>query len=258
VASLSFLTERLKSIFRKYQRLPLRQRIIWLAVAVLVPMASSLYCLGASAFLLRNHLLKAKVTLIPAPSPTPILPISITLTPTATSSPLPSPTATSPPAPTLQPTPTQKPLPTSASRKPTVTATHAPSPTLITTRTPNLIPTPRPAPSVHIGDLDGQSVKLQRGYWKAVVTITIHDGTHAALSGVTVFGTFHQNGTSVGPFSCRTDAGGTCSVDSGQLLAKQGKTTFTVTDVSTPLGYDPTANHDPDGDSDGTSTTISK
>jgi len=111
---------------------------------------------------------------------------------------------------------------------------------------------------MHIDDLDGQSVKLQRGHWNAIITITVHDGTHGAVSGATVFGTFYQNGTSVGPFSCPTDGSGTCSVDSGQLPSKQGKVTFTVTDVTGPLNYDPTANHDPDGDSDGTSMTISK
>jgi len=120
-----------------------------------------------------------------------------------------------------------------------------------------LAPTPN---RLHVGDLDGQGVKLQRGHWKAVVTIMVDDADHNAVAGASVNGTFYQNGASVGPFICVTSASGTCSIDSGQLPSKDGKTTFIVGHVvHDTLSYDATANHDPDGDkSSGTSITVGK
>lgn len=119
--------------------------------------------------------------------------------------------------------------------------------------------TAAPSTDIHVGDLDSHGVKLQKGKWKAIVTITIHDGSHNPVANATVSGDFNQNGTFVGSFTCTTDGTGTCSIDSGQLPGKQGKATFTVTGVSHgTLTYDATANHDPDGDSNGTSITVLK
>ena len=112
---------------------------------------------------------------------------------------------------------------------------------------------------IHVGDLGGQGVKLQKGKWEAIVTITIHDGSHNPVTNTTVSGDFNQNGTFVDSLTCTTDGTETCSIDSGQLSSKQGKTAFTVTGVShDTLTYNATANHDPGGDSDGTSITVSK
>ena len=53
---------------------------------------------------------------------------------------------------------------------------------------------------------------------------------------------------------------GNCTLDSGQLPSKKGKgTDFMVGNVTHgTLGYDGSANHDPDGDSNGTAIQLSK
>ena len=124
--------------------------------------------------------------------------------------------------------------------------------------TPTSTPTPAPANALHVGDIDGTGVKLQQGAWKAIVTITIHDSDHAPVAGAVVSGTFYQS-TSVGPLSCTTGASGSCSIDSGQLPSKQGKASFTIETVThASSDYDPSNNHDVDGDSDGTTISLSK
>jgi hypothetical protein len=67
-----------------------------------------------------------------------------------------------------------------------------------------------------------------------------------------------SGGTS-GSAQAVTDASGQCTFESESLLKRNGTATLTVTGVShTDYAYDATANHDPDGDSDGTSITVSK
>ena len=111
---------------------------------------------------------------------------------------------------------------------------------------------------MHVGDLDGEGVKLQKGNWEALVTITVHDASESPLDGAEVTGTFTQNGFTVGPLFCTT-SGGTCTIDSGQLPSKAGKATFTVDSVElTGETHKPGENHDPDSDSNGTTIEVSK
>jgi PKD repeat protein len=126
----------------------------------------------------------------------------------------------------------------------------------ITVNTPLL---PDPVVSVHIGDLDGLSVKMSRGNWGASVTITVHDNNHNIVVGATVNGVFYQEGGYVELVSGVTGFGGTCTLSSDQLLNKKGqaKATFVVNNVTDTLPYTG-VNHDPDGDSDGTTIVISK
>ncbi len=109
-----------------------------------------------------------------------------------------------------------------------------------------------------MGDLDGTGIKLNKGFWKAVVTITLHDAGGNPVADATVGGTFFQNGNSIGPLICVTDVSGTCAIDSEQFPSRQGKATFVVDYVTHTLSYEDAANHDPDGDSDGTSIALSK
>jgi hypothetical protein len=157
--------------------------------------------------------------------------------------------------PTPTPTTTYTPTPTST---PTPTLTNTPTPTSTPTPTPTHTPTP-PAGNnfIHVGDLDSESIKLKKGNWKALVTITVHDANHNPLSGVIVSGTFTQNGLSIEK-GCTTDTG-LCTVDSDSFPSKSGKATFMVDSLAYPdLNYEPVNNHDPDGDSDGTTIPLSK
>ncbi len=113
------------------------------------------------------------------------------------------------------------------------------------------------SPSNHVGDLDGSSTKLSQGNWSSQVVITVDNGSHAGVAGIIVTGDFMQNGTVETTDSCTTDGTGACTVDSGQWASKGGSgKSFVVTGVSG--DYDALANHDPDGDSDGTTIALSK
>ena len=169
----------------------------------------------------------------PAPTPTPVPP-----TPTPTPVP-PTPTPTPTPVP---PTPTPTPVP------PTPTPTPTPVP-----------PTPTPTPgssAMHVGDLDGASTNVGKN-WKATVTITVHDATHNPVVSSTVNGSW--SGGYSGSASCITDSTGRCSVTTGAINSKTSSATFTVNTVShATLTYQSAANHDPDGDSNGTQITVYK
>ena len=111
-------------------------------------------------------------------------------------------------------------------------------------------------PKVHVGDLDGSTQRVGKN-WKATVTITVHGASEQVVAGATVTGTW-SGGTS-GFGSCTTGTSGTCSIATGAISGSQGGATFTVTGVSSAGNtYDPTLNHDPDGDSTGTNITIAR
>jgi hypothetical protein len=109
-------------------------------------------------------------------------------------------------------------------------------------------------PSVHVGDLEASTVKGS-GTWQASVSIRIHTAGHASQPGAVVSGVW-GDGLSA---TCTTTIAGTCSVGSGSVARKVQSTTFRVTSVTVGSAtYDAAANHDPDGDSTGTSITISR
>ena len=112
--------------------------------------------------------------------------------------------------------------------------------------------------SMHIGNLDGSSTTIAGGRWRATVAVTAHDVDDAPVSGATVTGTWSAGDTNGRTLSCTTDGTGRCTVQSGRLsLATNANVTFTITDVThAGLTYLPSANHDPDGDSTGTSIVV--
>jgi VCBS repeat-containing protein len=114
-----------------------------------------------------------------------------------------------------------------------------------------------PAPTMHVGDLDGASVTVGKGSWRATVTAGVHDSTHGPVSGATVTGLW--SGGASGTGSCTTDATGRCSIPSASIANSKKNQTFTVTSVSNGLTYVASENHDPDGDSSGgTAITVKK
>jgi PKD repeat protein len=108
--------------------------------------------------------------------------------------------------------------------------------------------------TMHVGDLDGDLAK-GNDQWDARVTVTIHDGDEELVPGATVHGTW--SGDVAGSSTCTTDASGQCQLARTGILAGVGSVVLTVEGVShATLSYDPAANHDPDGDSNGTSISI--
>jgi hypothetical protein len=108
--------------------------------------------------------------------------------------------------------------------------------------------------TVHVGDLDGSSINRGRT-WTAIVAITVHDANHGAVASATASGGW-SDGSSA---SCVTDSSGQCAVSLSGILKRTGNVIFAVNEVAhATLTYDATDNHDPDGDSDGTSITVYK
>lgn len=115
-------------------------------------------------------------------------------------------------------------------------------------------PPPEPPPpssaEVHVGDLDVTTGTGKRRWWSRV-TVELHDGDENPIAGVTV--TF---GTPSGNIACQTDGTGRCTTKRLNQDNSVSSVTYTVASVSEP-DYDAGANHDSDGDSDGTSITAS-
>ena len=118
--------------------------------------------------------------------------------------------------------------------------------------------TPPPTGTMHVGDLDGTSRVVNKNFWSATVTITVHDANEAPVANASVTGTW--SGGYKGTGTCVTGSTGQCSLTSGNIrTATSPSVTFTVTNVTqATLTYDADANHDPDGDSTGTAITINK
>jgi hypothetical protein len=116
-------------------------------------------------------------------------------------------------------------------------------------------PTPPPVP-IHVGDLDG-STATSKNTWTASVTITVHNASDGTVQGATVSGNW--SGGFSGSASCATGLDGACKVTTTNLNKSRTSATFTVTNVTaTGASYVSSSNHDPDGDSDGTTITVIK
>lgn len=139
----------------------------------------------------------------------------------------------------------------------TPTPSSTPSPTVTPSRTPTITPTPTNTPqAIHVADLDGTSNDTG-SRWEASVTITVHKSGEAIVQGATVTGSW-SNGAS-GTSSCTTNSLGLCSVVKGNLNNGTKDVTFTVTNITfSGHTYTSSANHDPDGDSNGTTITVDK
>jgi PKD repeat protein len=113
------------------------------------------------------------------------------------------------------------------------------------------------ADTMHVGDLDGsKDLKGKSGRWEVFVTVTIHDDSHNSVANATVFGTW--SGATSSSVSGTTGSDGTVTFSTGNI-SSGSIVIFRVENVMHDiLTYDATANHDPDGDSDGTSITVSK
>jgi hypothetical protein len=133
----------------------------------------------------------------------------------------------------------------------------APSVRDLTLNKPSTLTPPPTTTTHHVGDLDNTtSTAASSKKWQPQVTVTVLDPSGAVVAGATVSGTFSgHNGT----LTCTTAANGICVLGNFTLNRSASSTVFTVTDiVKESSTYQPTANRDPDGDSDGTSITINR
>lgn len=138
---------------------------------------------------------------------------------------------------------------------PTPTSSPTPGPTATNTPVPSPTPTAVSSGSMHVGNLDGSSSAFNKARWQATVSTLVQDASGNPLPGVTVDGSW-SGGTS-GTSSCVTDTSGWCTVASSNISNKSTSVTFSVDSLSASgYTYDATANHDPDGNSNGTSITI--
>lgn len=110
--------------------------------------------------------------------------------------------------------------------------------------------------SLHVGDLDGATTD-QGKTWTATVTVTVHDAAEEPVSGADLAGTWTA-ATGQGTAACTTGADGTCRVEFSGIHKHDKNATYTVDDVAGELTYIADDNHDPDGDSDGSSITITR
>jgi thermitase len=112
---------------------------------------------------------------------------------------------------------------------------------------------PSGSPGVHVGDLDA-SVVNSGSTWSARVTVHVHDENHALLNGGTVTYRWGTGGTS----QCTITAG-QCQAESSPMAKKNGSVEFSIVSVTVSgSDYLSAENHDPDGDSDGTTILVAK
>jgi serine protease AprX len=89
------------------------------------------------------------------------------------------------------------------------------------------------------------------------VTITVHNANNVPVSGVLATGKWSNGYT--GTSSCTTGSTGSCSVSTGNIKNIKTSVTFTTSNLSkSGYTYNAAANHDPDGDSNGTQITVTK
>lgn len=114
-------------------------------------------------------------------------------------------------------------------------------------------PPPPPATlTLHVGDLDGSSTTLSKT-WSAFVTIDVHGESHQRVGGVKVSGTWNDGAKA----ACTTDSSGKCVLTRHGLANKTPAVTFGVVSAAYATRvYAPAGNHDPDGESNGTSIMV--
>ena len=113
-----------------------------------------------------------------------------------------------------------------------------------------------PQPTMHVGDLDRSGANNGKT-WTATATVQIDTDAHAVVPGAIVTGVWSVG--SAAPVSCTTAADGRCSLQRAGIAKRIGSAALTVTSVThATRAYQQSANHDPDGDSNGTAITVLK
>jgi PKD repeat protein len=103
------------------------------------------------------------------------------------------------------------------------------------------------ASPVHVHNLAPFPRDRDAWKWLAIVQVTVRDGNEVPVVGAVVEGYFGQGREA----SCTTGANGKCKVKVRVKDTKR-RIPWTMSDIVAPGVYDPSANHDATGDSDGT------
>ncbi|HET7698349.1 MAG TPA: PKD domain-containing protein [Vicinamibacterales bacterium] len=107
--------------------------------------------------------------------------------------------------------------------------------------------------SMHVGDLDGLSTQATRPWSVLEVSLVVHDGDHRPVANARVVGMWSTGESR----NCATDAAGRCAV-AAAVRGSQAGVSFTIQRVEHALYVYRGNNHDPDGDSDGTTFTFKR
>jgi hypothetical protein len=120
----------------------------------------------------------------------------------------------------------------------------------------DLIPPAPPVNPLHRGDLDRVSVAQSGSKWRATVTGTMHNGEEAPVQGASVSARWSNGAIASGV----TDTNGQFTFTLSNLSRQNAvSATLTLTHLThATLTYDTSANHDPEGDSNGTSIVVLK
>ena len=87
--------------------------------------------------------------------------------------------------------------------------------------------------------------------------IEVHSSSHGLVGGANVAGSWSGGYTGTG--SCTADGTGRCQIATGNISKKVASVMFTVSAASkSGYVYQSASNHDPDGDSNGTTIMINK
>jgi hypothetical protein len=114
--------------------------------------------------------------------------------------------------------------------------------------------TTEPGSSMHIGNLEGFA-SWEKNKWQATAEVYVHDENHNPVMGALVSGTWSNGADGTG--SCTTDVNGLCPIIKSGIKSNVNSVTFTVDSVTlSGYTYVKSNNHDPDGNSDGTTITI--
>jgi endonuclease/exonuclease/phosphatase (EEP) superfamily protein YafD len=109
-------------------------------------------------------------------------------------------------------------------------------------------------PQLHLGDLDATRT-LSKSGWRPAVTATVHDGSHAPVSGALVTARWSTGDSA----SCTTGVNGACQISGPQLKNQTSTIRLTVSSVTkTGTSYAPADTHDPDGDSSAGSILVAR
>lgn len=117
-------------------------------------------------------------------------------------------------------------------------------------------PPPPPADPLHCADLEGSGANQSGSKWRATVVARWHDGLENPVAGATVTIRWSTGTTA----SATTDASGRVTFTLSNLSRQStSSVSLTITNaVHQTLTYNATANHDADGDSNGTSVTVAR